>query len=94
MQQLGQVAADVPDLAPSIHLVCSQAGLPPPPSPVASGTRLTSSRVSSAGASRSQASLASSRSSRSSPSVRSVPSRTVVLTDLAVMGTAGTPTGM
>ena len=89
MQQLGQVAADVPDLAPSIHLVCSQAGLPPPPSPVASG-RLTSSRVSSACASHSQASLAS---SRSSPSVRSVPSRTMVLTELAITGTAGTPTG-
>eukprot|EP00118_Oscarella_pearsei_P001072 m.6513 g.6513 ORF g.6513 m.6513 type:complete len:941 (+) comp16077_c0_seq2:56-2878(+) len=61
MQQLGHVSADVPDISSSINLLCSQAGLPPPPTPTASGrfSRPASAR------SRSQASVASSRSAAS-----------------------------
>ncbi|XP_065841210.1 coiled-coil domain-containing protein 39-like [Oscarella lobularis] len=62
MQQLGQVSANVPDLASSINLLCSQAGLPPPPTPTASGragSRPTSART------RSQVSVASSPSAAS-----------------------------
>ena len=81
MQQLGQVAAEAPDLAPSIHLLCSQAGLPPPPSPLGSG-RLTSSRASSTRTSQSQVSIVSSRAA----------SRTIGMTPMAIKE-ALAPTG-